>query len=42
MGEAILGDITPSDGVSKGNFVILLNFRIEPKRQQKTKTFVNV
>ena len=41
MGEAIIGDITPSDGVSKGNFDVLLNFRIEPEKQQKTNTFVN-
>jgi hypothetical protein len=31
MGEAIIEDITPSDGVSKGNIVVLLNCKTESK-----------
>ncbi len=31
MGEAIIGDLTPSDGVSKGNLVALLNCKTESK-----------
>jgi len=31
MGEAIIGDITPSNGVLKGNIVVLLNCKTESK-----------